>query len=341
MDTKFLNDCSKPDAYRKLIFSFCFFHAIVQDRRKFGAIGWNIPYAFTFEDLDVCRKQLKIFLDDYDEVPFKVINFLGAEINYGGRVTDYIDTRLAKSIMQRFINPDALEVGFKYSESGIYKSIDGNTQQDYLEYISTLPLDPAPEAFGLHPNAEITTNQNATRVILENVLALQPRASGGSGQTREERIAEISADIESKVPPAFKMHEIAEKYPVLYEESMNTVLPQEVAEYNRLTNLMREMLINVQRALIGEVVMSEDLEAMSEALFNNQVPLAWQPNIGFLSLKPLASWIIDLLDRIHFLQKWVDNGPPATFWISGFFFPQAFFTGQMQNYARKHTIAID
>lgn len=87
--------------------------------------------------------------------------------------------------------------------------------------------------------------------------------------------------------------------------------------------------------------MSEDLEAMSEALFNNQVPLAWQPNIGFLSLKPLASWIIDLLDRIHFLQKWVDNGPPATFWISGFFFPQAFFTGQMQNYARKHTIAID
>jgi dynein heavy chain len=50
---------------------------------------------------------------------------------------------------------------------------------------------------------------------------------------------------------------------------MNTVLPQEVAKYNRLTNLMREMLVNVQRALIGEVVMSEDLEAMSEALFNN------------------------------------------------------------------------
>lgn len=65
------------------------------------------------------------------------------------------------------------------------------------------------------------------------------------------------------------MHDIAERYPVLYEESMNTVLPQECAKYNRLTNLMRDMLVNVQRALIGEVVMSEDLEAMSESLFNN------------------------------------------------------------------------
>jgi dynein heavy chain len=54
LDNKVLNDCKKVDAYKKLMFSFSFFHAIVQDRRKFGPIGWNIPYAFTFEDFDVC-----------------------------------------------------------------------------------------------------------------------------------------------------------------------------------------------------------------------------------------------------------------------------------------------
>jgi len=62
---------------------------------------------------------------------------------------------------------------------------------------------------------------------------------------------------------------------------------------------------------------------------------------GFLSLKPLASWIQDLNDRITFLTDWIKKGTPDVFWISGFFFPQAFLTGTLQNYARNHTIEID
>lgn len=51
-----LNNCEKPTQYKKLLYGFCLFHAIIQDRRKFGAIGWNIPYEFTMEDLAVCQK---------------------------------------------------------------------------------------------------------------------------------------------------------------------------------------------------------------------------------------------------------------------------------------------
>lgn len=62
---------------------------------------------------------------------------------------------------------------------------------------------------------------------------------------------------------------------------------------------------------------------------------------GFLSLKSLSSWTQDLNDRIDFLQKWIQNGTPDIYWISGFFFPQAFITGTLQNYARRNVIAID
>jgi len=70
------------------------------------------------------------------------------------------------------------------------------------------------------------------------------------------------------------------------------------------------------------------------------VPAYWG-KIGFLSLKPLASWIEDLNDRIDFLQSWYDKGTPIVFWMSGFFFPQAFLTSTMQNFARAGGIAID
>ncbi len=121
---------------------------------------------------------------------------------------------------------------------------------------------------------------------------------------------------------------------------MNTVLTQEVIRYNRLLKVMAETLANIQKAVIGEVVMSEELEKMGNSMFDNQVPKIWAEK-GFLSLKPLASWIQDLNERVNFLSKWISAGTPAVYWISGFFFPQAFFTGTLQNFARKHFIAID
>ena len=269
-----------------------------------------------------------------------MLNILCSEVNYGGRVTDDKDIRLIKSILVRFMQRDTLDVGFKYSDSGTYITIEPGTQDDYIQYCQKLPLVPHPEAFGLHENAEITTNQTATRQILEDVLSVQARASSGSGKSREEIISDITKGIEDKTPPRIDIDFVVEKYPTSYNESMNTVLTQEVIRYNRLLVLMARMLKDVQKALKGEIVMSEDLDALSTSMFNNQVPASFA-EVGFLSLKPLSSWINDLNDRINFITKWINEGMPPAYWISGFFFPQAFFTGALQNYARKHTIAID
>merc|ERR1719399_2361152 len=121
-DDKVLSDCDKPEAYRRLIFGFAFFHAVCQERRKFGPIGWNIAYGFTMEDLVTCRRQLRHFINAYDYIPYKVLNFLGAAINYGGRVTDDKDKRLISSILKVYITEELplKGEGYKFSASGLW-----------------------------------------------------------------------------------------------------------------------------------------------------------------------------------------------------------------------------
>ncbi|VDO93230.1 unnamed protein product [Schistosoma curassoni] len=86
--------------------------------------------------------------------------------------------------------------------------------------------------------------------------------------------------------------------------------------------------------------MSANLEEMARSLFDNRVPTIWASK-AYPSLKPLAAWIEDLVMRVKFIQEWIDHGVPSVFWISGFFFPQAFLTGTLQNYARKKIISVD
>jgi len=118
------------------------------------------------------------------------------------------------------------------------------------------------------------------------------------------------------------------------------VLQQECIRYNNVIGKVRNSLADFRKALKGEVVMTQELEVMGTSLFNNQVPDMWA-KAAYPSLKPLASWVPDLLRRVNFIKTWFEGGKPPAFWISGFYFPQAFITGVMQNHARKYQLPID
>ena len=130
------------------------------------------------------------------------------------------------------------------------------------------------------------------------------------------------------------------RYPVLYEESMNTVLAQEMSRFNRLTAVMKDSLRNISLAIQGLLVMSSELEGAYKSIAVNQIPELWK-KASYPSLKPLGSYMDDLYRRLKMLSDWYEGSPPPTFWLSGFFFVQSFLTAGLQNYARKFKIPLD
>lgn len=91
-----------------MLWGLTFFHAIIQERQKFGPLGWNIKYQFNESDLETSKTVLQMLLNKADSVPFEALQFVTGEINYGGRVTDDWDRRCLLTILRKFYNPNIL-----------------------------------------------------------------------------------------------------------------------------------------------------------------------------------------------------------------------------------------
>lgn len=70
----------------------------------------------------------------------------------------------------------------------------------------------------------------------DTLLTICSATGGGGGESSaggsDAQLNEIAADILGKLPPAFNIEEASKKYPVVYQESMNTVLVQEMERFN-------------------------------------------------------------------------------------------------------------
>ena len=169
-------------------------------------------------------------------------------------------------------------------------------------------------------------------------IASSSDASGGSSP--EELIDALACDVLSSLPPNFDMEFAALQYPVMWRESMNTVLCQELVRFNTLLSVVRTSCTDLRKAVKGLVVMSLELEQLSQDLLFGTLPRLWAAK-SYPSRKPLSSYIADLKSRVAFFDEWLTKAPPSVYWISGFFFTQAFLTGACQNFARRYTIPID
>jgi len=117
----FFYSCQKQEEWRKLFLSLGFFHAVIRERKRYGAVGWNIQYDFNMSDFKISMKQLHHMLNSYQEVPFQALIYLTGECYYGGRVTDDWDRRTLITLLRDFYNPYASEGNYAFSSVQEFK----------------------------------------------------------------------------------------------------------------------------------------------------------------------------------------------------------------------------
>lgn len=110
-----------------MVFGLCFFHAIVLERKKFGSLGWNVPYVFTDSDRQCAMLLLNTYCLTIKEISWNALQYIIGEINYGGRVNNCWDRITLKTILLNFLSPRTLESS-NYREQitirCVYKSIN-------------------------------------------------------------------------------------------------------------------------------------------------------------------------------------------------------------------------
>ncbi|XP_070710496.1 dynein axonemal heavy chain 6 [Pempheris klunzingeri] len=344
ISSNFFEDHVLGRQWRKIVFGICFFHAIIQERKKFGPLGWNIRYEFNDSDRECALLNLNLYCKD-STIPWDALIYITGEITYGGRVTDVWDQRCLRTILKSFFSPQTLEPGYTYSSSGIYYSPEADELEQYKKYIESLPIIDDPEVFGMHENANLAFQRQETLTLINTIVEVNPRSSASHGaKSNDDIVCELAESILAKLPECVDMEEAVETLFVQDENgrlnSLTTVLGQEADRFNNLLRVLRVSLVTLQKAIAGLVVMSEEMDRIYTSFLNNQVPSHWA-NSAYPSLKPLASWVRDLVLRTSFLQTWITRGQPKSFWISGLFFPQGFLTGVLQNHSRHYNLPID
>lgn len=339
---KDLDDCSNS-SFRPLMYVLGFFHAIVQDRRKFGRIGWNVAYDFNESDFKISAKLLNMYLqksfDKKEEIPWETLRYLIGEAMYGGRVTDNYDRRVLTTYLEEYMGDFLFDENVKfYFSRAAYDyecPLEGNVAA-YTSTIVALPINQSPSVFGLHPNAEINFFMNSAKEIYAGLMLMQTGTGGDSGgMSRDDYIESTATGIQKKIPAdELKFHRDTVPTP------LEVVLMQEIERFEILVKCMVNNLIDLKRALKGEIGMSQSLDELGTCLFNAQLPPGWI-RLAPQTEKPLGSWMDHFLRRHKQYDDWAKTGEPSVFWLSGLHVPESLLSALVQVSCRRRGWALD
>ncbi|KAG4073254.1 hypothetical protein HA402_008600 [Bradysia odoriphaga] len=333
-------DYSDSPYYLPLIYAVSFMHTVVQERRKFGPLGWNIPYEFNSSDWLASCMFMQNHLDEIypkREICWNTIRYMLGEIQYGGRVTDDYDKRLLNTFAKVWFSSKLFTDDFQFcADVPKYKIHSFKLQEEYLQAFSEMETIDEPQVYGLHPNGDIAYQTSTTNIVLDTILSIEPKDSSGSdGESRESLVARLAKDMLEKLPPTYDPFEMRERLREMGPfNPMVIFLRQELDRMRVVLKFTRTTLSELLLAIEGTIIMNEELQNAFDSIFDAKVPRSWVRKSWESST--LGFWFTELIDRNKQFSLWLFKARPKSFCMSGFFNPQGFLTAVRQETTRAN-----
>jgi dynein heavy chain len=389
-----LESCPHP-AFRPLVYALVFLHAVVLERRKYGKLGWNVPYDFNESDFNVSRRLLALYLTKAWEtagltvedsvtlddptgflstgrapVPWGSLRYLVGDAMYGGRVSDSFDRRVLTTYLDEYMGDflfDSFDASqrFHFSRAGFsYVLPAWGNLESYTKAVDELPLVNGPSVFGLDSNAEIQLGTEGSRRLWADCIDLQPRdqpaaptaaeaadakkAEAAASSSKDDFLVSLVRELSTRIPAVEDTAALRRKMTAVSGMITPTqvVLLQELERWNNLCTTMTTSLADLQRALAGEIGMSDALEDTASALSVGRLPNSWRA-LAPQTLKPLGSWMTYFAARYKQYTAWiaVATSSPTTelpvMWLSGLHIPESYLTALVQACCRRRGWPLD
>jgi dynein heavy chain len=273
--------------WRTLLFALCFLHSVVQERRKFGPLGWCVPYEFNDGDLNASIMFLETHLE-FSTLSWSTLQYMAGEVQYGGRITDNMDRRLFAAYTEAWLSVNTLSSSFTFNPENPINKIPGNFSyrlpkfldlDENMGFIQKIPDVDSPEVLGLHPNADLTFRFKEVTQLLDTILETQPKQVGGAtgGKTREETVFAKCQELQLSIPPDYIEDEYQEQISSLggFEVPLNIFLFQELQRFQTAIKKVRSTIEIVMQAIRGEVVVTSEIMESINAIYDARVPKLW------------------------------------------------------------------
>eukprot|EP01062_Namystynia_karyoxenos_P079539 TRINITY_DN8407_c0_g1_i1.p1 TRINITY_DN8407_c0_g1~~TRINITY_DN8407_c0_g1_i1.p1 ORF type:complete len:4892 (+),score=1969.11 TRINITY_DN8407_c0_g1_i1:217-14892(+) len=331
--------------WRVLLYTLCFLHSALCERRKFGSLGFSVPYEFSHHDLVASQTFLYNYLytDIKVGVSWKTVQYMICDVQYGGRVTDRYDMRILAAYGDRWLRDELFERAPEFTFYHGYKAPDLCSVQEYQSYIAGLPAEDRPELFGMHSSAGLELNKCESQRLLDYALKIQPRhaAAPTAGETRQDVILRFARNVAQRFDSTFQQD--VQQY-LRRAQKMRShghlSTPIELFAHQELNHLLGVITMvqsgceDLHRVADGVIAATAALRAAGDAVYDGRVPSAWEQAGLPVSSARLGAWVDHLARRVENMTLWMTRGPPRCFWLPGFCSPQGFLTALRQEATR-------